>query len=90
MRLTEQKINHISVLLVKGLKKEGLADFTDETQALRIIRETTMQYLRWDEILETEAREKIKKQKKSIPEGSDEWRILYKKYYDEAKAKRKW
>jgi len=37
--------------------------------------------------LDRKAREKITSQKKHIEEGSQEWEILYRKYYNEELAK---
>jgi len=36
-----------------------------------------------EEELDREARKKIESQKKTVPEGSLEWDILYRKYYAE-------
>ncbi len=90
MRLSESKVNKIAIEIVKGLKSSGIVSIKDETQALKIIREEINHFLERDVVLDSEAREKIKAQKKNIPEGSDEWKVLYRKYYEEAKAKRGW
>ena len=47
--------------------------------ALRLLR----QELRRDEEVERRVRSKIVSQKRAIPEGSQEWDILYRKYYNE-------
>jgi len=39
--------------------------------------------LKKEETLDQEARKKIASQKKTVPEGSLEWDILYRKYYAE-------
>lgn len=90
MRLSESKVNKIAIEIVKGLKGSGLITFNDETSALKIIREEITKFLERDKVLDTEARDKIKTQRRNIPEGSDEWKVLYKKYYEEAKARRGW
>ena len=41
-----------------------------------------------DEVIDVEVRRKIESQKRDIPEGSEEWDILYRKYYDEEMSRR--
>lgn len=90
MRFSESKVNKIAIEIVKGLRNSDIVAIKDETHALKIIREEINHFLERDMTLDNEASEKIKAQKKNIPEGSDEWKVLYRKYYEEAKAKRGW
>ena len=39
------------------------------------------------EAIDALVRHKIESQKRTIPEGSDEWDVLYRKYYEEEVAK---
>jgi uncharacterized protein len=43
--------------------------------------------LRQEEEIDSRARQQIVSQKRTIPEGSVEWDILYRKYYSEALRK---
>ena len=36
-----------------------------------------------DDRMDRHAREKVRSQQKNIPEGSSEWDVLYRKYYEE-------
>ena len=40
-----------------------------------------------DEAIDVIVRRKIETQKRTIVEGSDEWEVLYRKYYEEESAK---
>ena len=42
-----------------------------------------------DEAIDLAVRQKIETQKKNIPEGSEEWDILYRKYFEEESARRR-
>ena len=42
-----------------------------------------------DEAIDLAARQKIETQKRGIPEGSEEWDILYRKYFEEESARRR-
>lgn len=90
MRLSESKINKIAIEIVKGLKASDLVQVSDEVLSLRIVREEIGRFLERDRILDAEAREKILAHKRNIPEGSEEWKVLYRKYYEEAKEKHNW
>jgi hypothetical protein len=90
MRLSEAKVNKIAIEIVKGLKGAGLVTFNDETAVLKVIREEITRFLERDKVLDKEAREKIMAQKRNIPEGSEEWKVLYRKYYEEAKQRKGW
>ncbi len=90
MRLTESKINKISIEILRGLRTSGLVAIQDDAPVLKVIREEIRGFLERDSILDAEARSKIQAQKRNIPEGSEEWRVLYKKYYAEAKVRRGW
>jgi hypothetical protein len=43
--------------------------------------------MRADEAIDAIVRRKIETQKRTIAEGSDEWDVLYRKYYEEESAK---
>jgi uncharacterized protein len=43
--------------------------------------------MRTDEAIDVLVRRKIESQKRTIVEGSDEWEVLYRKYYEEESAR---
>ncbi len=49
---------------------------------LQIVRELT-EILTREETIDQNAQKKISSQKRDIPEGSEEWTLLYRRYYDE-------
>jgi uncharacterized protein len=52
---------------------------TIRLEVVKIINEE----LKREEAIDKEAKRKIESMKKSVPEGSLEWEILYRKYYTE-------
>ncbi len=90
MRLSESKINKIAIEILKGLKTSDLVVIENDTPVLKVIREEITGFLERDRILDVETKSKIQAQKRNIPEGSEEWKVLYRKYYEEAKARRGW
>lgn len=88
MRLSEDRITHIAHLLFDGIWKDDLVDFTDEDKALAEIKKAMSGYLRVEDDADTAARAKIRSLSRNVPEGSREWDILYKKYFEEEASKK--
>ena len=89
MRLTEDRISHLSHIMIDRLYKDDVADFPDEAQALREAKRIFAQYVRVEDEVDTFVRQKIAKLSRRVPEGGREWEILYRKYFEEEMAKRK-
>ncbi len=87
-KLSREKIHHLSKLILNALYKNEQVDFLDEPNAIRlaIVKAIDEEMKLYDEI-DRRAREKISSQKKHIEEGSQEWEILYRKYYNEELSK---
>jgi hypothetical protein len=88
MKLSEQRISHLSHLILDGLWNEDLVDFRDEAEALRTAKEAMIRLLSVDDQVDSLIRSKLSTQKKIV--GSREWQILYDKYFREEMEKRKW
>ena len=89
MRLTEDRISHLSRLVIDRLYKDDLADFPDEGMALREAKAAFQAYVRAEDEIDTFVRQKIGKLSRRVPEGGREWEILYRKYFEEEMSKRK-
>lgn len=88
MRLTEDRISHLAHLISDGVWKDDLVDFADEDKALSEIKKVISDYLKIEDEADTAARNKIRSLSREVPEGSREWEILYKKYFDEEVSKK--
>ena len=85
MKLSRDKVTDISHKLVEMLRKtRELRLKNKDTNAVRleIVRIMT-ELLTAEDKVDKAARQKIENQKRGIPEGSAEWEILYRKYYEE-------
>jgi hypothetical protein len=90
MRLSHGKINHITNLLMDSLRVDPEVEFFSDNSEIRLdIVRIISEELKDDEIIDSEVRRKIESQRRDIPEGSEEWEILYRKYYDEEMTKRR-
>lgn len=84
MRLSREKINKLAHVVTDELVVHGEVEFIEDRNTIRLeIVKIFTEELRKEETLDQEARRKIESQQKSVPEGSLEWDILYRKYYAE-------
>jgi hypothetical protein len=82
--LSHDKANKLSHVVTDALAEMDAVDFIEDRNTVRlevrkIIEELLMQEARIDQA----ARQKIESQRRTIIEGSEEWTILYRKYYNE-------
>ena len=84
MRLSREKVNKLSHLVTEELVSLDDLEFIEDRNTIRLeIVKILNEELKKEETLDQEARKKIASQKKTVPEGSLEWDILYRKYYGE-------
>ena len=84
MRLTREKVNLLSHQITERLATIDEVEFIEDRNTIRLaIVDILTQWLKKEEDIDKAARHKIEAQKRAIPEGSAEWEILYRKYYDE-------
>jgi len=87
-RLSREKINYLSRQVLTVLEKDDQVDFLDDPNEVRlIIVRSIEEEMRLYEAIDKKAIDKIQSQKKAIEEGSREWEILYRKYYNDELAK---
>jgi len=88
MKLTAERISHLSHLVLDTLWKDDLLDCPDEGRALAAAKASLTRILSVDDEVDSLVREKLNRQRK-IP-GSREWQVLYDKYFREEMEKRRW
>jgi uncharacterized protein len=84
MKLSRDRVNEISHKLVSGMRKSRDFRVRKDPNELRlaIVREM-IDLLQMEERIDKAARQKIRTQKREIPEGGDEYELLHKRYYAE-------
>ena len=84
MRLTREKVNVLSHTVAETLASIDAVEFIEDRNTIRLaIVEVLNKWLQKEAEIDKAARHKIESQKRGIPEGSAEWEILYRKYYEE-------
>jgi hypothetical protein len=87
-RLSREKINFLSKKILEALSRNDRVEFLDDANEIRLnIVRSIEEEMRLYDLLDKRAIEKIQSQKKSVEEGSREWEILYRKYYNEELSK---
>jgi len=84
MRLTRDKINVLSHQITDRLASIDEVTFIEDRNTIRLaVVDILNKWLLKEVEVDKAARHKIESQKRGIPEGSAEWEILYRKYYEE-------
>lgn len=87
MILSEERQSHWAHLLTDSIWNDDMVEYTDEDQALRLAKVAIKQFVDEDSAIDRRAREKVTSLKRGVVEGSPEWDVMYKKYYEEEKKK---
>ena len=85
MKLSRDKVSDMSHKIIEMLRKSRdlrLRNKDSNAVRLEIVRQMT-EVLMTEEKVDRAARAKIRTQKRDIPEGSEEWDILLRRYYSE-------
>ncbi|MEK7773605.1 MAG: DUF507 family protein [Deltaproteobacteria bacterium] len=86
--MSEDRISHIAHLISDGIWKDDLVDFKDDDRVLKEIKRAIVEYLQVEDGADSAARSKIRSLSRDVPEGSREWEILYRKYFEEETSKK--
>lgn len=89
MRLSDDRISHIAHLIFDGIWNDDLVDFADDKKVLAEIKRAITAHMKKEDDADTASRNKIRSLSRDVPEGSREWDILYKKYFEEEISKRR-
>jgi hypothetical protein len=84
MKLSRDKVNDLSHKVVNMMRKSRVFRLKKAVNDIRldVVHELT-EVLMIEDKVDRAARTKIKSQKREIPEGSEEWDLLHRRYYAE-------
>ena len=84
MRISREKINKLAHAVSDALAGMDEVEFIEDRNAIRLEAKRLLEALMAQEArIDAAARQKIESQRRTILEGSQEWDILYRKYYNE-------
>jgi hypothetical protein len=84
VRITRDKLNKLAHVVADTLAETDECDFLEDRNTIRQEARKALEKLLMDEMkIDAAAKQKIASQRRIIQEGSQEWDILYRKYYNE-------
>lgn len=84
MRLSRDKMNKLAHTVADALAEMENVDFLEDRNTIRMeTRKILEDLLKEEAKIDQVARQKIESQRRTIMEGTQEWDILYRKYYNE-------
>jgi hypothetical protein len=84
VKLSREKVIRLSHLIFNQLNHDEEVEFYADPQEIRQeIFKLISDEMRADEAIDALVRRKLESQKRQIVEGSEEWDVMYRKYYEE-------
>jgi uncharacterized protein len=84
VRLSRDKLNKLAHVVADTLAETDECDFLEDRNTIRQEARKALEKILTEEMkIDQAARQKIASQRKIIVEGSQEWDILYRKYYND-------
>jgi len=84
VRISRDKLNKLAHVVADTLAETDECEFLEDRNTIRQEARKALEKLLLEETrIDQASRQKIASQRRIIPEGSQEWDILYRKYYNE-------
>ena len=84
MRISQDKVNKLAHAVSDALAEVDAVDFIEDRNTIRQeARKILTDLCTAEAKIDQDARNKIENQKRTIVEGSQEWMILYRNYYND-------
>ena len=88
--LSDEKQMHLSHVILGSLKDMAQVSLVgDQTPALREVKRVIAEHMKVEAELDQHVRRRLESYSRPIPEGSQEWDVLYQKTFEEELRKRK-
>lgn len=88
MIISEDRQMHLAHIITDGLWKDDLVDFKDDDQALRLAKQAIRAFVAKELEIDAKARAMVASLKRNVIEGTPEWDVMYRKYYEEERNRR--
>ena len=83
-RLSQDKVNKLAHVIADSLAEIDEVEFVEDRNTIRVeVRRILDELMKQESRIDAAARLKIESQRRTILEGTQEWDILYRKYYNE-------
>ena len=89
MRFSEERIRHLSHLVLDAVEGEGCIRAGGKASVLNDVKRVLLNYFTAEDQVDDLVRKKIHSYSRIIPEGSREWDVMYDKLFEEEMNKRR-
>jgi len=86
--ISDERLSHLASIVVDGIWKEDIVEYKDEDMAMKIAKRATAQFGKDMNDIDIKARQMVGSLKRNVVEGSPEWDVMYRKYYEEEMQRR--
>ncbi|MCB0389771.1 MAG: DUF507 family protein [Bdellovibrionales bacterium] len=86
--ISDERLSHLASIIIDGIWKDDLVDFTDDDMAVRIAKRAAAKFGEEMKDVDRKARSMVASLKRNVVEGSPEWDVMYHKYYEEEMQRR--
>lgn len=89
MKYSEDRIKVLALKIHDKLYLDEAVDYTDDDEALAAIKKVMNKFFQLEDDIDEMVKNKILSLQRQVIPGSDEWKILYRKYFEEEMRKHK-
>lgn len=83
MKVSDGRINYLSRHIARALMTDQLVEGADLDTLAKEVKRGFVFFFQREETIDKKVRGKIASLKRGVPEGSAEWDVLYRQYYNE-------
>jgi len=83
MKFSEARQSYLAHAIVRLLRDEGLADVEQERHVLAEIKRALVADESFEAIIDERVRRRIASLSRKVEQGTREWEILYRQYYEQ-------
>lgn len=83
MRLTDERLDYLIRRIAREIIARGIVDGASEESLRPEVRKAFVTFEKKQEEIENKVRHKITSMKRQVAEGSPEWRIIYRQFFEE-------
>ncbi len=86
--ISDARLGHLASIIIDKLWKDDIVDYTDEERAVRMARKAASNFGQEFKDIDAKAKKMVASLKRGVVEGSPEWDVMYRKYFEEELNKR--
>jgi len=86
--ISDARLGHLASIIIDGIWKDDVVEYSDEEFAVRTARKAASNFGQQLKDIDAYARQRVASLKRGVVEGSPEWDVLYRKYFEEEMSRK--